>query len=75
MAALARQRPRVSGNPRITSQRTSESPEPIFMPVPPRRSRAPYLLLRVATITVGLAKRSFRGVLPDAIGAYGGDVL
>lgn len=46
-----------------------------MMPMPLRRSRALYLLLAVATIVLGLATRRFRGVLPDAVGAYAGDVL
>jgi hypothetical protein len=40
-----------------------------------RRSRVLYLLLAAATIVLGLATRRFRGVLPEAIGAYAGDVL
>jgi hypothetical protein len=45
------------------------------MPAPLHRSRALYLLLAIATVVAGLATRAFRGVLPDAIGAYAGDVL
>ncbi len=45
------------------------------MAVQLRRSRALYLLLAAATIVLGLATRWFRGVLPDAVGAYAGDVL
>lgn len=45
------------------------------MPAPIHRSRVLYLLLTIATIVVGLATRAFRGVLPDAVGAYAGDVL
>jgi hypothetical protein len=45
------------------------------MSVPRRRSRALYLLLAAATIALGLATRRFRGALPDAVGAYAGDVL
>jgi hypothetical protein len=45
------------------------------MPAAHRRSRALYLLLAAGTIAVGLATRRLRGVLPDAIGAYAGDVL
>jgi hypothetical protein len=39
------------------------------------RSRALYLLLVAVTVALGLATRRFRGALPDAVGAYGGDVL
>jgi hypothetical protein len=45
------------------------------MLAPIHRSRVLYLLLAIATIVAGLATRAFRGVLPDAIGAYAGDVL
>lgn len=45
------------------------------MPAVLRRSRALYLLLALGTIALGLATRRFRGVLPDAIGTYAGDVL
>lgn len=41
----------------------------------PPRSRAVYLLLAAATIAIGLMTRRFRGALPDAVGAYAGDVL
>jgi hypothetical protein len=43
--------------------------------MPRPRSRAVYLLLAAGTIAIGLMTRRFRGVLPDAIGAYVGDVL
>jgi hypothetical protein len=39
------------------------------------RSRPLFLALAAGTIVLGLATRRFRGVLPDAIGAYAGDVL
>lgn len=39
------------------------------------RSRPLYLALAAATVALGLASRRFRGVLPDAVGAYAGDVL
>jgi hypothetical protein len=39
------------------------------------RSRPSYLALAAATVALGLAARAFRGVLPDLIGAYAGDVL
>jgi hypothetical protein len=45
------------------------------MQLPIRRSRALYLLLAAGTIVLGLATRRFRGVLPDIVGAYAGDVL
>jgi hypothetical protein len=40
-----------------------------------RRSRTLYLGLTAGTVALGLATRRFRGALPDAVGAYGGDVL
>jgi hypothetical protein len=45
------------------------------MPAPLRRSRVLYLLLAIATVVAGLGTRAFRGMLPDAVGAYAGDVL
>jgi hypothetical protein len=39
------------------------------------RSRPRFLALAAATVALGLATRAFRGALPDAVGAYGGDVL
>jgi hypothetical protein len=39
------------------------------------RSRPRFLALAAAAVALGLATRAFRGVLPDAIGAYAGDVL
>jgi hypothetical protein len=39
------------------------------------RSRPLFLALAAATVGLGLATRAFRGVLPDVIGAYAGDVL
>jgi len=39
------------------------------------RSRRLFLALAAAAVALGLATRAFRGVLPDAIGAYAGDVL
>jgi hypothetical protein len=48
---------------------------PLSMSAPLHRSRVLYLLLAIATIAAGLGTRAFRGVLPDAVGAYAGDVL
>jgi hypothetical protein len=39
------------------------------------RSRPLFLALAAAAVGLGLATRAFRGVLPDVIGAYAGDVL
>jgi hypothetical protein len=41
----------------------------------PCRPRPLYLALAAGTVALGLASRRFRGALPDAIGAYAGDVL
>lgn len=41
----------------------------------PGRPRPFYLALAAGTVALGLASRRFRGALPGAVGAYGGDVL